>query len=131
MEVEDQRERQAVIYLRVARAYPDDAQAILHQREGCQRIAAEHGLAIIREYADVRRPALLALQAELRRLLDELAERRDAAFVIVWNYARLGRSMAQLDEVTSRIRACDAGIVTITGVETVERFTTARNDETN
>jgi DNA invertase Pin-like site-specific DNA recombinase len=126
MEDEDERKQQAVVYLRIAWAYPDNATAIEHQRAGCLRIAAERGLTVIREYVDVGRPALLEQQIELQRLLDELDQRRDASFVIVWNYARLGYSMAQLDEVVARIQACEAEVTTITGVETVERFTSTQ-----
>jgi hypothetical protein len=119
----------AVVYLRTARNHPDAATAVAYQREGCRRIAERHGLTIIREYVDAGRPARLEQQLELRRLLDDLFEHHDAAFVVVWDYARLGRSMEQLDEVTDHIHACGAEIVTITGVEAAERFIHERHVE--
>jgi DNA invertase Pin-like site-specific DNA recombinase len=115
----------AVTYLRVASAHQEDQGAIDRQREGCQRIAERHGLTVIREYVDVGRPARLDQQMELRRLLDDLMERQDAAFVIVWDYARLGRSMEQLDDVISRIKLCGAEVATITGVEAAARLTSS------
>ena len=109
--------KRAVMYLRVASAHQQDATAISRQREACRRIAEKHGLTVVREYADHGRPARLEQQTELRRLLDDLDQLRDAAFVIVWDYARLGRSMGQLDEVIRRIHACGAELATITGAE--------------
>lgn len=103
----------AVVYLRIARGHADDATAVAYQREGCRRIAERHGLTVIREYLDVGRPARLDQQTELRRLLDDLLERQDAAFVIVWDYARLGHSMEQLDDVIGRIKVCGAEVATI------------------
>lgn len=114
--------QRAVMYLRVASAHEVDASAVTRQREACLRIAARHGLTVIREYADVGRPAQLDQQLQLRRLLDDLFERQDAAFVVVYDYPRLGRSLADLNEVEARIRGCGAEVVTITGVEAGERF---------
>lgn len=116
------RQHRAVLYIRVASAQ-DDLGAIDHQREGCRRIAAEHGLTIVREYVDAARPARLPHQIELQRLLDELHQRRDAAFVVVWDYARLARDLTSLDDILRRIHACDAEVATMTGVQTAERFT--------
>lgn len=115
-------EQSAVAYLRIASRQPDDAAAIMHQREGCQRIATRHGLTIVREYLDVGRPARLDQQIELLRLLDDLHHLRDVAFVIVWDYARLARSMEQLNLVNHHIHACGAGVLTITGMEAAQRF---------
>jgi DNA invertase Pin-like site-specific DNA recombinase len=114
----------AVIYLRVAssRTPSEGDEAISHQREACQRIAAKHGLTIVREYVDIGRPARLEQQVELRRLLNDLAEKHDTEYVVVWDYARLARDMTQLDEVISQLRARGAEVVTITGVEVAERF---------
>ena len=119
----------AVVYLRIARGHPDDATAVAYQREGCRRIAERLGLTVIREYVDVHRPGRLDQQPELRRLLDDLLERQDAAFVIVWDYARLGHSMEQLDDIIGRIRACGAEVATITGVEAADRFIRERHVE--
>jgi site-specific DNA recombinase len=122
-------QHRAVIYLRVASAREVDGSVIVHQREGCMRLAARHGLTVIREYVDAGRSARLEQQMELRRLLDDLRQRRDVVAVIVWDYARLGRSMTQLDDVTRSIRACGAEIVTITGVEAADRFIRERQIE--
>src|SRR5437762_1068465 len=83
----------AVVYVRVASAHQEDQGATRRQREGCRRIAERYGLTIVREYADVGRPARLDQQIELLRLLGDLSEKRDVVAVIVWDYARLGRSM--------------------------------------
>jgi hypothetical protein len=117
-----QGQSRAVVYLRTARNHPDEPTAVAYQREGCRRIAERHGLTIVREYVDAGRPAHLDQQIELLRLLGDLHEERDVAAVIVWDYARLGRSMAQLDQVIHHIHACGAEIVTITGVEAAQRF---------
>jgi DNA invertase Pin-like site-specific DNA recombinase len=118
----DNRQQRAVVYLRVASARHEDQAAIARQREGCLRIADRHGLTVIREYADIGRPARLEQQIELLHLLDDLHQHRDVAAVIVWDYARLARSMAQLDQIVHHVRACEAEIVTITGVEAADRF---------
>jgi DNA invertase Pin-like site-specific DNA recombinase len=114
--------QRAVAYLRIASPHAGDAAAIVHQREACRRIAAKHGLTIVREYADVGRPARLEQQGELQRLLGDLAALRDAASVVVWDYARLARDMAQLDEIISQLRVRGAEVVTMTGVEAAQRF---------
>jgi DNA invertase Pin-like site-specific DNA recombinase len=119
-------DHRAVMYLRIASGQPEDAAAIAHQREGCQRIAERHSLTVVREYIDIGCPAHLDRQIGLQRLLSELESLRDAAFVVVWNYARLGRSMDQLDAVIQAIRACGAEITTITGVEAADRFVQGR-----
>lgn len=51
--------KHAVMYLRVASARQEDQAAIARQREGCLRIAAQHGLTVIREYVDAGRSAHL------------------------------------------------------------------------
>jgi DNA invertase Pin-like site-specific DNA recombinase len=110
------------VYLRVASARHEDHGKVEHQRQGCRQIAERHGLTIIREYADVGRAGRLDQQIELLRLLADLREKRDVASVIVWDYAWLGRSMEQLEQVSHYIRSCGAQIVTITGMEAAERF---------
>jgi DNA invertase Pin-like site-specific DNA recombinase len=117
-----QLERRAVMYLRIASQHPRDAHTIPRQRDACQRIAAKHGLAIVRESVDIGQPARLDRQRELQRLLDDLAAKRDAECVVVWDYARLARDMRQLESVIGQIRVRGAEVVTITGVEAAERF---------
>ncbi|QQQ75447.1 recombinase family protein [Saccharothrix sp. 6-C] len=114
--------RRAVMYLRLGSVHPDDAAAVALQREACQRIANKHGLAVVREYVDVGRPAHLDRQPALQQLLDDLAVQCDIRAVVVWDYARLARDMRQLEEVIGRVRACGAEVVTMTGVEVAERF---------
>jgi DNA invertase Pin-like site-specific DNA recombinase len=103
-----------------------DVSAINRQREACQRIAARHGLTIIREYADIGRAARLDQQVELLRLLGDLHQWRDVAFVVVWDYARFARSMEQLNQVMHHIYSCGAAVTTVSGVEVVERFVQER-----
>ena len=122
MNTEVAQEHSAVMYLRVASTHEADTSTIAHQREGCLRLAARHGLTVIREYTDVGRSAQFDQQVMLQRLLNELYQRRDAVAVVVWDYARLGRSMTQLDDVIHRIHSCGAEVVTITGVEAADRF---------
>jgi hypothetical protein len=121
---EQGRAHRAVAYLRVARAQPDSDIAITAQQAACEHIAQRYGVTIVREYIDRGKPARLAQQTELRRLLADLERLSDAAYVVVSDYARLGRDAQDLDDVIRRIRACRADVVTITGVETAERFTT-------
>jgi DNA invertase Pin-like site-specific DNA recombinase len=54
--------------------------------------------------------------------LRDLAARHDAAFVIVRDYARLGRSLTDFDTALQLIRAHGAEVATITGIEAAERF---------
>ena len=65
--------QRAALYLRVASPDPRDHQAIAHQREGCMRIAAKHGLNVVREYVDLGQPAqpANAPSKSLSLLLDE------------------------------------------------------------
>lgn len=123
------REHRAVIYLRVASSYQADVSTINRQREDCLRIAARHGLTVVREYADIGRPARLDQQVELLRLLGDLHQWGDVAYVVVWDYARFARSMEQLNQVIHHIHACGAKVATTTGVETVERFLREQRDE--
>lgn len=117
---QDRRERRAVIYLRVASSHKHDASTIDRQREGCLRIAARQGVTVVREYADIGRAARLEQQVELLRLLDDLHQKRDVAYVIIWDYARLARSMEQLNWLVHHFHACGAQLVTNTGVEAVD-----------
>jgi SepF-like predicted cell division protein (DUF552 family) len=123
MDEKSDREQQAVIYIRVARVREDSDQAAITQREACQRIAERHGLTVIREYADLGIPARLEQQTELRQLLDHLAIQCDAAYVVVWDHTRLSRDLRTLDDIVERIRVCGAQVITLTGVESAERFT--------
>jgi Resolvase, N terminal domain len=116
------RHQQAVVYLRVAHGDEISERVVDAQREACRRIAGRHGLSIVREYADLGRPARLEEQAELRNLLSTLAVHRDAAYVVVWDYTRLSRNLRMLDDILDRIRDCGAQVVTLRGVEAAERF---------
>ncbi len=60
--------------------------------------------------------------------MSDLAQRRDARYVIVWHYSRIGQDSAQLNEVSTRLHASDAEILTITGVEVATRFIQDRID---
>jgi DNA invertase Pin-like site-specific DNA recombinase len=112
----------AVMYLRVATQHPSNIKAINTQREDCKRIAAKYGLRVAREYIDAGVSAVLEQQTSLLHLLEDLARQRDAAYVVTWDYSRLGESMQQLDDVVRQIADCGATVATTTGVETVERF---------
>jgi DNA invertase Pin-like site-specific DNA recombinase len=79
-------------------------------------------IAIIREYADVGCPARFEQQTELQHLLDELWRDRDAAFVVVWDYARLARDLTQLNDVVRRIHGCGAEVATLTGIRAAQRY---------
>jgi DNA invertase Pin-like site-specific DNA recombinase len=115
-------ERSAVAYLRVGASGSASAAAIEMQRAGCYRIAAKHGLKIVREYVEVGRPAPWDEQWELQRLVRDLLVQRDAAYVVVWDFARLAFDLAQLDLAIIRIRACGAEITTIPGMDAAARF---------
>lgn len=115
-------ENHAVIYLRICSSHPQDAQAVDLQRRGCRKIAAKHGLQIIREYADIGVPAILERQTALLHLLEDLARQRDAAHVIMWDYSRVGNALDQLEQVERYLSNVGVGIVTLTGVEVVTRF---------
>lgn len=112
----------AVVYLRVASTDPGDEHATARQREGCLRIAAKHGLTVVREYVDRGRPAHPAKQGALQQLFTDLAEYRDVAYVVVWDYARLARDLPTLTAVISELRARGAEVLTMTGVQVAERF---------
>jgi site-specific DNA recombinase len=115
------REHRAVLYIRIGGLAADEAK-VNHQRAGCLRIATQHGLSIAREYVDNASSAQLDDLPELRQLLADLDVERDAAFVVIWDYSRIGSDFDQLDLVTQRVRACDAQIITMTGVEAAARY---------
>lgn len=125
------RQSRAILYIRVASS-KDSQQAVERQRQGCKHIAAQYGLTIVREYADMGRPARLEQQIELQRLLDELHQRHDAAFVVVWDYARLARDLTSLDDVIRRIQRCGAMVATMTGMRAAQRYIEEHDEpETN
>lgn len=107
------RKLRAVVYMRVARDKgPRTAHLIATQREACQRIAAKQGLAVVREYFDVGRPARLEEQLELLQLIADLEQKRDAAFVVTWDYGCLAHSTAQITYLKYRLQSCAASITT-------------------
>lgn len=107
------RKLRAVVYMRVARDDgPRTARATTAQREACERIAAKHGLTLVREYVDLGRAARFEEQLELQRLLADLEQKRDAAFVVTWNYGRLAHSTTQTAYLNYRLQSCAANILT-------------------
>lgn len=116
------------MYLRIGSPHPQDLHSIDLQRQGCRQIAAKHGLQIIREYADVGTPAILERQTALLNLLEDLARQHDAAYVVTWDYSRIGNTMDQINDVEQRLSSVDSSIITLTGVETVKRFMTLLAD---
>jgi hypothetical protein len=122
MKHELRREKRAVMYIRVAHVRDGSTSAVTAQREACERIANGYGVCVVREYADLGKPARWEQQSELQRLLVELAEKRDVAYVVIFDYARLARDLASLDGIVGRIQLCGAEIATTTGVAAVERF---------
>ncbi|WP_410666760.1 recombinase family protein [Amycolatopsis sp. cmx-4-68] len=113
----------AVIYLRSCGNEFDP-----RRYDECLRIAESSNLTVLRVYCDVGTPARLDRQSDLQRLMSDLAQRRDARYVIVWHYSRIGQDSAQLNEVSTRLHASDAEILTITGVEVATRFIQDRID---
>jgi hypothetical protein len=122
MNTKPDRTHRAVMYLRLANAQIGSGNAIDVQRSICEQVAKRYGATIVREYIDLGKPARLAQQSELSRLLADLNARRDAAFVVVSDYARLARDLTGLDAIIERIEACGVKVVTLTGVEVAERF---------
>jgi hypothetical protein len=120
------RDKRAVMYIRVANVRDGSTRAVTAQREACERIANGYGVHVVREYADLGKPARWEQQPELQRLLVELAEQRDVAYVVIFDYARLARDLASLDGIIRRIHLCGAEIATTTGVATAHRLTTSR-----
>ncbi|MEU0885850.1 recombinase family protein [Lentzea sp. NPDC005914] len=125
------RTRHAVSYLRVASSSKDDPNAIDRQREICQSLAHTCGLTIVREYVDIGRPARLPQQSQLQLLLDDLKRLCDAAFVIVPDYARLARDLAQMDNVTQQIRAAGAEVATPSSARTAATFEQKQSESTD
>jgi DNA invertase Pin-like site-specific DNA recombinase len=103
----------AVQYVRVASSYRQDNLAAERQRAGCRRVATHQDLTIVREYADLGRPARLDQQIELLRLLDDLHQKRDVGAVIVWDYARLARVSTTLKQILHHVQACGAEIIAV------------------
>jgi len=116
------REQGAVMYLRVAHAGDDSDIAITTQRGACERIANTYSVTVVREYVDLGKPARWERQTELQRLLTDLAERHDARYVVIFDYARLARDLTSLDGIIRRIHLCGAEIATTTGVAVANRF---------
>jgi hypothetical protein len=117
------RELRAVTYMRIGGAGPNLETAVAVQRTACERIANGYGVTMVREYIDLGTPAQWEQQSELQRLLVELAEKRDAAYVVIFDYARLARDLISLDGIVRRIHLCGAEIATTTGVATAHRHT--------
>lgn len=122
MNAKSHRQNRAVIYLRIGSPFLQDRHRVDLQRQGCQQIAAKHGLQIIREYTDVGTPAVLERQTALLNLMEDLARQRDAAHVVMWDYSRIGCTLEQLDAVERQLRDVKASIITLTGIEVVERL---------
>lgn len=116
------RARRAVMYLRVGGAQNATDTTIAFQRAACEHVAQRYDIAIVREYIDVGKPARWAQQTNLQHLIADLEQLQDAAYVVVSDYARLGRDLQSLNDVIRRIENCGAQVATITGVETAERF---------
>jgi hypothetical protein len=109
------------MYLRVAHMQADSDIAYTAQRAACERIANTYGVSVVREYADLGKPARWEQQTELQRLLTELAEQRDVGYVVIFDYARLARDLTSLDGIIRSIHLCGAEIATTTGVAIAER----------
>lgn len=122
MDPETNRATPAVLYLRIPSAQQDTSAILDRQREGCRHIATQYGLTIVREYVDLECPAELEQQTALLRLLEELWQQRDAAFVVVWDYARLASDLTQLNDVIRRIHGCGAEVATLTGMRAAHRY---------
>lgn len=114
MDQQQDKTHRAVMYIR--------GEGVNLQRTECERIAARYDATIAREYIDYDKPARLAQQTELQRLLSDLERLRDASYVVVYDYARLGRDFQSLHDVVRRIQTYGAEVATITGVETAERL---------
>ena len=97
---------EAVIYCRVAQAtLADIADALARQERACRIYAQSKSLRVIETFTDhasgstVERPGLQAMLAYLH-------SRKDSGLtVIVEDYARLGRDLSVLQDLTSQIRA--------------------------
>jgi hypothetical protein len=130
MTFEMERTKQAVLYLRTGEADQGKLHVVDRQRQQCLRIATLFEIAVIREYADLGCPARFEQQTELQRLLGELWHRRDAAFVVMWDYARLASDMTQLNSVIRRIHGCDAEVATLTGMRAAKRYVEEQQNDT-
>lgn len=126
MKHELHREQRAVMYIRVANVRNGFTSAATAQREACERIANGYGVHVVREYADLGKPARWEQQSELQRMLVDLAEQRDVAYVVIFDYASLAADLASLDGIVRRIHLCGAKIATTTGVAATDRLTTHR-----
>lgn len=122
MNIKLTRHSRAVTYLRIGSPFLQDLHRVDLQRQGCRQIAAKHGLQIIREYTDVGTPAILERQTALLNLLEDLARQRDAAHLAMWDYSRAACTLEQLDTIERQLRDVKASIITLTGVEAVERL---------
>ena len=106
----------AVIYLRVSSAgqvktdYDPEGLSIPAQREACLRHAERLGAQVVREYVEpgVSGGSILKRTA-FRRMLEEVRERRDVDYVIVWSVSRWARD--QEDHWTAR------GLITRAGAK--------------
>jgi site-specific DNA recombinase len=89
-------EQRAILYLRAARRPQRERETTIEaQRYACERRASERGLEVVREYVDYGTGGWLDQGPGLRELLGDLKLRREADWVITYDYARMARTVLE------------------------------------
>lgn len=102
----------AVLYLRVARPTNHNT-AIAAQRDACQRLAAQLGATIWREYIEHGPAGAIEERPALQQMLDELAAHRCVRYVVTYDHSRLAIHTRTWTCIAWRIQAVEAVIATV------------------
>lgn len=102
----------AVVYARYSSQSHQTDQSIEGQYAAAERYAAEHGLLIIKKYADKGISGRSDNRAEFQRMLAD-SDRRLFDALIVWKTDRIGRNREELAINKARLRRNGVKIVTI------------------
>lgn len=104
-EFDTQKPRVAAIYMRSAVA---DQDAIERQREFLNRVASQHGIAIVADYLDFA--SGVAGRPQLNELLAAV-ERHEFDTVLVADLSRLSRSLRQMTDIRDRLASAGVDLV--------------------
>lgn len=106
-----QSDLKAVVYLRVATREQTGNNTIAIQRATCLAKAAQMGVQVVDEFADIDVSGKALERPALRKLLNRL-KHGDIAYVIAKDDARLTRSLVGWFQVVIRLNECGARFVT-------------------
>jgi hypothetical protein len=118
---EQNRQVQAVTYLRVSESSESTKVAIERQREAFMQYASELGLHVMREYVEVGSAARsIDERPVLGELLDDLDWLNDAKYVIVYEHKSIALTTKVYNSICERIEQANARLDVATARPTSE-----------